>query len=45
MMGQGGTGKIGLKEERKDKGCVNRRRDDEVLRKGKNILWQGGRER
>lgn len=34
MMGQSGKGKNGFKEQRQDKGWVNRRRDDEVLRKG-----------
>ena len=47
MMEQGSRGKIGLKEEKKDKGWINGRRDDEVLRKGKYILWlrEGERER
>ncbi len=40
MMGQGGKGKIGFKEQKQDKGWVNRRRDDEVLRKGKYVQWQ-----
>lgn len=48
MMGQGGKGKIQFKEQKKDKGWVNRRRDDEVLRKEKYVQWQkkgGQRER
>ena len=40
MMGQGGKGKIGFKEQTKDKGWVNRRRDDEVLRKGEYVQWR-----
>lgn len=37
MMVLGGKGKIGLEEQREDKGWVNRKRDDEVLRKGKYV--------
>lgn len=37
MMGQGSKGKIGLKQRKKYKGWVNRKRDDEVQRKDKYV--------
>lgn len=42
MMGQGGRGKIRLKEEKKDKRWVNKRRDDEVPRKGNAVCHGEG---
>lgn len=32
--------KIGFTEQKRDKGWINRRNDDEVLGKGKYVHWQ-----